>query len=183
MSYDRQWREEVPSEDAHGRALWGLGMAAASLSEPGQSALSARLFEGGLGIVLTFDGLRAQAFTLLGLDAYLRRFGGDSEARRIREQLGERLFGAFARETTDAWPWPEARVTYASGKLPHALLVTGHALGPPRDDREGPHRARVPDGPAAGPRGPFLRRSVRTAGSVETDPERGSISNPSKPTP
>jgi glycosyltransferase involved in cell wall biosynthesis len=137
MSYDRQWREEVPSEDAHGRALWGLGIAAASLSEPGQSSIAARLFGGGLATVLAFDGLRAQAFTLLGLDAYLRRFGGDSEARRIREQLGERLFGAFARKTTDAWPWPEARVTYAGGKLPHALLVTGHALGRPELTEKG----------------------------------------------
>jgi hypothetical protein len=130
MSYERQWLEEVPSEDAHGRALWGLGIAAATLSEPGQSALSARLFKGGLATVLGFDGLRAQAFTLLGLDAYLRRFGGDSEARRIREQLAEQLLDAFA-PTTDDWPWPEELVTYASGKLPHALLVAGHTLGRP----------------------------------------------------
>jgi hypothetical protein len=132
MSYARQWTEEVPSEDAHGRALWGLGIAAASLSEPGQSSISARLFKGGLATVLGFDGLRSQAFALLGLDAYLQRFGGDTEARRIREDLAKRLFDAFARGATPAWPWPEERVTYASGKLPHALLVAGRALG--RDD-------------------------------------------------
>jgi glycosyltransferase involved in cell wall biosynthesis len=129
MSYQRQWIDEVPSEDTHGRALWGLGIAAASLSEPGQSSISARLFKGGLATVLGFDGLRCQAFTLLGLDAYLRRFGGDSEARRIRERLAERLLDAFTRRTTDTWPWPEEQVTYASGKLPHALLLTGRALG------------------------------------------------------
>jgi glycosyltransferase involved in cell wall biosynthesis len=129
MSYQRQWIDQQPSEDAHGRALWGLGIAAASLSEPGQSSISARLFKGGLATVLEFGGLRSQAFALLGLDAYLRRFGGDSEARRIRERLAERLFDAFVQKTTDAWPWPEERVTYASGKLPQALLVTGHALG------------------------------------------------------
>jgi glycosyltransferase involved in cell wall biosynthesis len=131
LSYDRVWLEEVPSEDAHGRALWGLGVAAASLSEPGQSALAARLFQGGLPTVLGFDGLRAQSFTLLGLDAYLHRFGGDSEARRVREQLAQRLFDAFDRSTSDTWPWPEEQITYASGKLPHALLVTGHALARP----------------------------------------------------
>ena len=27
MSYDRRWLEESGSEDAHGRALWGLGVA------------------------------------------------------------------------------------------------------------------------------------------------------------
>jgi hypothetical protein len=128
MSYQRQWLDEVPSEDTHGRALWGLGIAAASLSEPGQSSISARLFKGGLATVLGFDGLRCHAFALLGLDAYLRRFGGDTEARRSRERLAERLFDAFTRRATDTWPWPEEQVTYASGKLPHALLVTGHAL-------------------------------------------------------
>jgi hypothetical protein len=55
LSSDRQWLEEMPSEDAHGRALWGLGIAAASLSEPGQSSLSARLFKGGLPTVLAFE--------------------------------------------------------------------------------------------------------------------------------
>jgi glycosyltransferase involved in cell wall biosynthesis len=129
MSYQRQWIDEVPSEDTHGRALWGLGIAAASLTEPGQSSISARLFKGGLATALGFDGLRCQAFTLLGLEAYLLRFGGDSEARRIRERLAERLFDAFAGRTTDTWPWPEGEVTYASGKLPHALLATGRALG------------------------------------------------------
>jgi glycosyltransferase involved in cell wall biosynthesis len=132
MSYQREWIDDVPSEDTHGRALWGLGIAAASLSEPGQSSISARLFKGGLATALGFAGLRCHAFALLGLDAYLRRFGGDSEARRSREQLAGRLFDAFTRRATDTWPWPEKQVTYASGKLPHALLVTGHALG--RDD-------------------------------------------------
>ena len=31
LSYERQWLDEVPSEDAHGRSLWGLGIAAATV--------------------------------------------------------------------------------------------------------------------------------------------------------
>ena len=34
---------------------------------------------------------------LLGIDAYLERFTGDSEAKRIREALAERLLHAVHR--------------------------------------------------------------------------------------
>jgi hypothetical protein len=129
MSYERQWVDDVPSEDAHGRALWGLGVAAGLLDEPGRRSLSARLFKGGLSTVLDFDGLRSHAFALLGLDTYLRHFGGDSEARRVRERLADRLYDAFAQEARDGWRWPEEQVTYDNGRLPHALLATGRALG------------------------------------------------------
>ena len=69
---------------------------------------------------------------LLGIDAYLERFTGDSEAKRIREVLAERLLHRFSTHATAAWPWPEDVVTYDNGKIPHALLLAGHSLQ--RDD-------------------------------------------------
>ncbi len=73
---------------------------------------------------------RAWAFPLVGVHAYLRRYGGDSEVRRIRETLALRLFDMFeenvgtVRDDED-WVWPENCLSYANGKLPHALLLGG----------------------------------------------------------
>ncbi|GAG38823.1 unnamed protein product, partial [marine sediment metagenome] len=51
--------------------------------------------------------------------------GGDSEVRRYREHLTNKLVGQFENNMKDDWPWCEDTVTYANAKLPHALLMSG----------------------------------------------------------
>ena len=125
MSYSRQWMEEVGSEDAHGRALWGLGKAVAVLDNPGQLAMATTLFSLALKAAEHFNSPRAIAFALVGIHAYLYKFSGDSEVRRIRETLADRLFNQFKNNATKSWPWLESTLNYANGKLPHALLLSG----------------------------------------------------------
>jgi len=125
MTYSRQWLEDVGSEDAHGRALWGLGKAVAFLDDPGLQALTTTLFNRALKAVEHFSSPRAIAFTLVGMHAYLARFSGDSEVRRVREFLANRLFDQFKSSATKKWPWLENALNYANGKLPHALLLSG----------------------------------------------------------
>ena len=125
MTYARQWTEEVGSEDAHGRALWGLGKAVAFLDNPGQMAMSTTLFNQAIKAVEHFNSPRAIAFALVGIHAYLHKFSGDSEVRRIREIIADRLFNQFKNNATESWPWLESTLNYANGKLPHALLLSG----------------------------------------------------------
>ena len=125
MTYARQWTEEEGSEDAHGRALWGLGKAVAFLDHPGQMAMSTTLFSQAIKAVEHFNSPRAIAFALVGIHAYLHKFSGDSEVRRVREIIANRLFNQFENNATESWPWPENTLSYANGKLPHALLLSG----------------------------------------------------------
>ncbi len=125
MSYSRQWLDEVGSEDSHGRALWGLGKTVAFLDNPGQLAMSTKLFNQALKALEFFKSPRAIAFALVGVHAYLQKFSGDSEVRRIRDILAVRLFDQFQNNATEDWPWLENTLNYANGKLPHALLLSG----------------------------------------------------------
>ena len=125
MSYSRHWTEEVGSEDAHGRALWGLGKAVAYLDNPGHMAMSTTLFDKAVKAVEHFKSPRAIAFALVGIHAYLYKFSGDSEVRRIREIVANRLFDQFKSYATENWQWLESSLNYANGKLPHALLLSG----------------------------------------------------------
>src|SRR5690606_34464436 len=125
MSYDRRWTEEIGSEDSHGRALWGLGCAVADAPTIGMRAAAVHLFDQALQATEHFTSPRAWAFTIVGIHAYLRRYSGDSDARRIRERLADLLFAAYQQNATDDWVWPEDKVTYANGKLPHALILAG----------------------------------------------------------
>jgi glycosyltransferase involved in cell wall biosynthesis len=125
MAFDRRWMEDVGSEDSHARALWGLGAAVALARDDGMRALALDLFDRGLHATDQFTSPRAWAFTLVGVHAYLRRYGGDSEAKRIRESLANRLYEQFTSNAKDGWPWPEDTLTYCCGKLPHAMLLAG----------------------------------------------------------
>ena len=64
----------------------------------------------------------------MGIQAYLDKFSGDSDVRRIRDILAHKLFDQFKNNATDGWPWLENALNYANGKLPHALLLSGREM-------------------------------------------------------
>ncbi len=129
LAYNRTWLEEKGSEDSQGRTIWGLGVCAALSRDTGCVALSTTLFHRGLKILEELTHPRALAFALVGIHAYLARFSGDSEARRVREQLADRLFRRFNGRISDDWAWFENElVTYANAKVPQALLLSGQWL-------------------------------------------------------
>ena len=128
MSYDRRWLDEVGSEDSHGRAIWGLGVAVAYSENQGHLEMSVSLFNKSIKAIENFTSPRAWAFALVGIHAYLRKFFGDREIKRIREVIANKLFGLFQRNMSNDWQWVEDKLSYANGKLPHALLLSGQWL-------------------------------------------------------
>jgi len=125
MTYSRKWMDEVGSEDSHGRALWCLGKAVSYFSDPGYLALSTTLFKKALGATESLRSPRAIAFSLVGIHAYLYTFSGDTDVRRFRGVLADRLYNQFKDNAKADWPWIEDSLSYANGKLPHALLLSG----------------------------------------------------------
>lgn len=128
MTFERRWREEVGSEDCHGRCLWALGLGVEQTSLPSFQMLAGQLFELALPALGAFASPRAWALTLLGLDHYLRRLPGDRLVSHMREQLVGRLLQRYADCAAADWPWFEDVVSYANAKLPHALIVSGLAM-------------------------------------------------------
>lgn len=128
LSYDRRWLEEVGSEDSHARALWALGETVALA--PNNSILhhATRLFHDALPAAEAFENPRPWAFTLVGIHAYLSRFGEDAHACELRATLAHRLYARFREHATPDRPWCEDVATYSNAKLPHALLLSGQWL-------------------------------------------------------
>ena len=125
MDYSRKWLEPMGSEDSHGRAVWGLGTAVALCPHESMIVLATKLLQAALPVTESFTSPRAWAFTLCGIQQYLQRFGGDSEIRRYRATLSEKLFNLFKTNMTEDWPWCENILSYANAKLPHVLLTCG----------------------------------------------------------
>jgi glycosyltransferase involved in cell wall biosynthesis len=123
LSFNRQWREEVGSEDSHGRALWALGTVLGRTGNEGLRGMASRLFDVSLRRLLEFKSPRAWAFGLLAIHEYLRKLSGDLGVRDARITLAERLMGLYRRVATDDWPWFEESLSYCNASLPHALLL------------------------------------------------------------
>ncbi len=125
MSHGRQWLEDAGSEDSHGRALWALGVGSARSRNEGRSRLSAQLFERGLTAAASFTSPRAWAFTLLGIDEYIRRFPDSYAANAARQVLTRNLVTLWSNCATENWPWFEASATYDNARLCQALILSG----------------------------------------------------------
>ena len=128
MSFDRHWLEEVGSEDCQGHALWALGLCVSQAGQGSFQMLAAELFELALPVAADFMSPRAVAFTLIGIDEYLRRFSGDRRANQIRESLTAKLMQRYADAATGEWQWFEEVVSYSNAKLPHAMILSGRCL-------------------------------------------------------
>ncbi len=129
MSYDRHWLEDVGSEDSHGRALWALGVMAGWGRNEGQVAVATQLFHAGLPALEQFSDSRAIAFPILGIQAYLRRNGDDTEVRETLSGLGSRLENRFRQFATEDWRWHEEMLAYDNARLPQALMACGRTTG------------------------------------------------------
>jgi len=128
MSYDRRWLELTGSEDSHGRALWGLGIAVALGRDAGEVVYAADLFQRALDAVEHFTSPRAVAFVIIGAHAYLSRYSSDSRVRRMRKMLADRLMAWFRSSSSEDWPWCEDILSYDNARLPQALLLSGQWL-------------------------------------------------------
>jgi glycosyltransferase involved in cell wall biosynthesis len=131
MNFERRWLEEVGSEDCQGHALWALGLCVSQAGQGSFQMLAAQLFEQALPVAAEFSSPRAWAFTLIGIDEYLRRFGGDRRANHIRGTLTTRLMQSYGDTARDDWHWFEEVVSYANAKLPHALILSGRCMNSP----------------------------------------------------
>ena len=125
MGFDRRWLEEVGSEDCQGRAVWALGTCVGRSGDSDLPAWAASLFTLALSPVSEMNSPRAWAFGLLGIQEYVRRFGGERLAAQSRDTLVARLVDLYERTATPDWPWFEEILSYDNARLPHALIAGG----------------------------------------------------------
>ncbi len=128
MSYDRRWLEDVGSEDSHGRTLWALGYTIAHPPGDDILGLANRLFKDLVAAPLKFTSPRAWAFSVLGTQYYLRRYGGDARVKKIMSQLAEMIYVLHQKNAEPDWPWCENILAYDNGRFPQALIVSGSYL-------------------------------------------------------
>ncbi|MCU1678177.1 MAG: hypothetical protein JWM93_2935 [Frankiales bacterium] len=120
---DRRWHDEPSVEDCWGRALFGLGSAAAQLPAGRRDEVRAAFWR---GAAWRSPYSRAMAFAGLGAAEMLRANPDDVIARDLLRAAA----AAVGRPRADVrWPWPEERLRYSNAALPEVLIAAGAALG------------------------------------------------------
>jgi hypothetical protein len=123
LGFNRQWLEDAGSDDCHGRALWALGTCVGRSRWPELPLWAASLFELALPSILETKSPRAWAHAIIGVQEYLRRFGGDRLAAQTRDTLATRLLELHANAASNDWPWFEHILSYDNARLPQALIA------------------------------------------------------------
>lgn len=121
MNSAGEWTDEPGLGDWWGRALWGLGVAAARLPRLRERARAASLALA----VQRSPHPRAMTFAAIGAAALV--LSGEQDERATA--LVRDVVGSIPRpRPRGAWAWPEPRLRYGNGSLAEALIAGGAAL-------------------------------------------------------
>lgn len=124
LGHDRRWRDHPGTHDCWGRALWGLGTAAAR--GPAATIREESLARFGSGARVHSEWPHAMAFAALGAAEVLDVLPGHPAALGL---LSAAVSVIGEPSASAAWPWPAPRLSYASGAIAEAVMVAGCKLG------------------------------------------------------
>ncbi|MET8150486.1 glycosyltransferase [Actinoplanes sp. NPDC049668] len=120
LGYDRRWTDEPGLGDWWGRALWGLGTAAARSTAPWIRREAMVAFN--LGAARRSPAPHAMAFAGLGAAEVLRREPGNATAAAL---LADAAKAVGWPASDPEWSWPGPHLSYASAALAEVVIAAG----------------------------------------------------------
>ncbi|MGC5021341.1 glycosyltransferase [Micromonospora sp. DT47] len=124
LGHDRRWADQPGLGDWWGRALWGLGTAAAR--NPAAWIRTESLVAFSRGAARRSAAPHAMAFAGLGAAEVLRRHPGHAAAAAL---LDDAARAVGPGDPDPRWPWPQPRLSYASAALAEVVIAAGRLRG------------------------------------------------------
>ncbi|HUX95720.1 MAG TPA: glycosyltransferase family 4 protein [Bacteroidales bacterium] len=126
LSFNRQYLDEVGSEDSFGRTIWALGYLIANAPNDSYFQTGKFIFLDASGNFKKLQSIRGIANTMIGISYYLRSNPSDDSMTEILRSLTIKLIKHYEENSTPDWRWFESLLAYDNGILPLALL---HSAG------------------------------------------------------
>jgi len=136
MSYQRDWLDDVGTQDSCGRAMWALGFGMGYAPTPAWRRLCRNMFDRAIATIDTFDFLHPRAYAILGLCHAYTALQDAPYANAIRH-LADTLLAEYEKHRAPGWDWYTDMMTYDNARLPEAMIRAGHVLGETRYLRAG----------------------------------------------
>ena len=129
MSYQRDWLDDVGTDDSIGRAIWAVGYGMRHAPRAEWRAICRQLLERALPSVRALGFIRSHAYAALGLAQARESLEvGVPELDAALLAIGNELSARFEAAAVPGWEWFEPEMTYDNARLPEALFQIGMAL-------------------------------------------------------
>jgi glycosyltransferase involved in cell wall biosynthesis len=132
LSFNRQYLDEVGSEDSFGRTIWALGYLIGCTSRNSYREFATEIFHKSFPHFKALHHLRGMANTIIGISLYLKVFPTDEGMVNEMTRLTGLLVDAYEKEHGEDWEWFQESMTYDNAILPLALLhsceITGNEM-------------------------------------------------------
>ncbi len=129
LSFNRQYLDEVGSEDSFGRTIWSLGYLIGCAASNSYREFAIELFQKSIPHFRSLQHLRGMANTIIGLSLYLKTFPTDEGLVNELVRLTQPLIDAYEQTQSEDWQWFEDKMTYDNAILPLALLHSCEITG------------------------------------------------------
>jgi len=129
LHYNRNYLDEVGSEDAFGRAIWALGYLIRYAPNNSYKEFGLELYHRSFPQFTQLKNLRPIADTIVGICHYLKAYPTDEGMLQILVQLTKKLTDAYEQHHSKNWNWFENELVYDNGILPLALLHSYEITG------------------------------------------------------
>jgi hypothetical protein len=127
MGYDRRWQDTRGTDDSFGRAMWGLGVAAARAPRDSWRSVARDAFDRGLDNVAELPHLRSRAYAALGILALLETEPSQALDDLLRTAVTP-IVEAYEATAGPDWRWCHDVLTYDNARLCEVLVRAGDRL-------------------------------------------------------
>ncbi|MGB3466630.1 MAG: glycosyltransferase family 4 protein [Cyclobacteriaceae bacterium] len=128
LSFNRNFLDNVGSEDSFGRTIWALGYLMCNAPNDAYYQTGKLVFFEAAPNFEKLISIRSIALTMIGISYYLKSNPSDDSMTERLRILARKLVKAYNDHHTTEWHWFESLLAYDNGLLPLALLHAAEIL-------------------------------------------------------
>ena len=128
LSFNRNFLDEVGSEDSFGRTIWVLGYLMGHAPNDAYYQTARLVFFDASPNFEKLKSIRGIANTMIGISYYLKTNPDDEEMKMVLHRMANILVTNFEQNQSENWNWFESLLAYDNGILPLALLHASQIL-------------------------------------------------------
>ncbi|NTV79087.1 MAG: glycosyltransferase, partial [Clostridiales bacterium] len=128
LSFNRNFLDEVGSEDSFGRTIWAIGYMLANAPNDSYNQMGRQIFFNAVPAFDHLKSIRSIANTMVGICYYLKSNPSDDGMMAILRAKAIILIKHYRCNKTGQWHWFEELLAYDNAILPFALLHAAEIL-------------------------------------------------------
>jgi len=128
LSFNRNFLDEVGSEDSFGRTIWVLGYLMGNAPNDAYYQTARLVFFDASPNFEKLKSIRGIANTIIGICYYLKTNPSDDDMKMCLLKMTDTLVVNYEQNKSENWDWFESLLAYDNGILPLALLHASQVL-------------------------------------------------------